>query len=372
VGYALQEILGFAPLTESIRLVSNEVPNPFPPEFQTVNPKNRILGDRAKYIRVTGHRQTGKFAKWGAPSRSRALYDVGDQDIRMLHEHEDITIELTVMQQLRAFEQYEQDRGMDWLNFQLTEAGKRIANSRIICTASILRYGNIYLDSDGNLLPSSSGAQLTAGNASIPATHQNQINGNISASWASNTTDIPGDIVNLKIFMKKETGMDLNTAMYGANVRKYLTQNDYVLDYLSRDGAPKGRGGGTTLIYSTQVPQGIFDIEHWHPVYTSFFEDYNGTLQEMWNADLVVWTPSISQPDKMTWWGMYEGSYPVPKRLEIMRDGRDPWANHEIEYGQFSYAIPRLDIPAYTIHMGDTFIPMLRNESAMFQSIVAF
>ena len=366
MAYPLTDILGFAPLTESLKAVASGVPNPFPPELFTVKPGNRILGDRAKFIRITGERRTSKFVKYGATSVSRSLRDVADQAVRMLHTHEDISIELVQMQNLRSFESYTQDQGMDWLRYQIEEAGKRPQNTRIISVASVLRYGQIYIDSSGNLLPTSAGAAVTV-DFNVPATHKNQINGNISASWALTGTDIPGDINRLQVYSLQETGMPLKTALYGKNVRKYLTQNDYVLDYLARDGR-----GRDALMYDATIPQGLFGIDDWRPVYTSFFEDDNATLQEMWNDDLIVFMPDLKQPDKMSWWEAWEGSFPVPRRFEVLRSGMDPFANHEIVYGQFGYALPRLDIPSYTVHYGDTFLAGPRSEKAIFQAIVAF
>lgn len=364
----LNEIIGYAPLTESLKTTASGIPNPFPPELFQVRPGNKILGDRAKYIRVTGERRTAKFAKYGSPSAKRPLRDIADQAVRMLHVYEHFDIELTQLLNLRSFEQYTQDKGIEWLKYQMDEAAVRPANTRIISVASVLRYGKIFIDVYGNILPSSTGADLIV-DFNVPAANQNQLNGILSAPWTLPNTNIPGQINALQAYALATTGLRLETALYGKNVLKYLTQNDYILDYLARND--KGRN---QLLYDNTVPAGLFGIQDWRPVYTSFFEDDNQVIQEMWNDDLIVFLPSMNQPDKMNnWWSGWEGSYPVPRRLDILRDGRDPFANHEIVYGMFGYAMPNNNgVPSYTVHTGDTFLFGPRNEKAMFQAIVAF
>jgi len=194
---SLQQIIGQVPLTEALKTVASGVPNPFPNEFFTVDANNRVLGDRASYIRISGERRTSKLAKYGSPSRRRTLRDLGDANVRMFHTFEEFQIDPMVLQQLRSFEKYQQDKGMDWLRYQVDEAAVRGQNTRIIATASTLGLGSIYWDSNGNLLPTSSGAAETY-SFGIPATHKNQCNGNIAASWALATSDILGDIRSMK------------------------------------------------------------------------------------------------------------------------------------------------------------------------------
>src|ERR1051325_3164987 len=113
---SLEQVLGFMPLTEALRATSSGIPNPFPPEFFAVNPSNRVLGDKANYVRITGERRASKLAKYGSPARRRALRDIGEQPVRCLSTAEMIQIDPVVLQQLRSYQEYEQDKGMDWLS----------------------------------------------------------------------------------------------------------------------------------------------------------------------------------------------------------------------------------------------------------------
>lgn len=345
------------------------MPNPFPDEFFTVESGNRILGNQAAYIRISGERRTAKRVHYGAPARRRNLRPIADQAVAMLHSYESFPIDMLTLQKLRSFEQYQQDRGVDYLRHNLEEAARRQQNTRIIATASVLRYGKLYFNSDGDLLPSSSGADsnLTVDFA-VPATHQDQINGIIDASWANVNTDIPTHINNLQQYALQETGMELEACLYGINVPKYIRQNVFCTAYLSRNSDFNGQ-----IVRTNEIPDGLFGIKKWIPVWKSFYEsDDDGTVSEIWNDDLAVFVPNVDQPNKMGWWKAYEGSFPVPRTLDVQRDPMSAITSAEIVYGMGSYAQLSLNPVGAEVYHFDTFLPALRNEKAIFQVDTAF
>ena len=364
---ALESILGHAPLTKALRTTVSGVPKPFPEQFFSVDPANRILGDRAKYIRISGERRPAKRTVYGAPAKRRSLRDVGDATVRCLHSFEEITVDLTIMQKLRSFESYSQDEGMDWLRYQIEEAAKRQNNARVTAVASALRHGAIYWDSDGNLLADSSGADsnLTI-DFSVPSTNKDQVNGIIDQSWALATTDIPGHIRALKQYSKQLTGLGLTAVLYGINVPKYMTQNEYVQAYLARgDMRDKFLGTG-------EIPSGLFGIKDWIPVYDSHFLNDSDTVVETWQDDLATFIPNVDQPDKMGWWAMYEGSFPVPNTLDVQREPAGTLGNYSVEYGPFSYGVLNHNPPTGSVFYGDTWLPAIRNANAIFPVDTAF
>jgi hypothetical protein len=359
----LNKILGHHPLTSAVRTVASGVPDPFPKEFAVVKPQNRILGNQAEHIRLDGQRQTARLTVYGAPARRHGLMDVASQPMKLLHSHEDFPIDVIRMQNLRSFEKWAQDKGIDWLGYQVDEGGKRHGNARVITKASTLAYGALYWNATGDLLPSSSGAIETF-DFNIPATHKNQINGIITVPWSLVQANIPGNVRSIMQYSRDETGMEIETALYGKNVVDYFLRNDLMQPFLVRNNYNQ------QMMDTNEVPSGMLGIKTWKPVYQTLYKDQNGTLQHLWNDDLIVFCPAIDQPNKMTWWQAYEGSYPVPKSLNIPR-GPD-MSNFETEYGQFGYAKPNPDVPSYDVHHGDTWLYAPENEKALFQAIVNF
>lgn len=360
MAYSLQQILGHIPLTKAIR-TNAAVPNPFPKEFFTTSEDGRVRGDKVQYIRITSERRTAQATKYNSPSKSRNLKEIGEQSVRMVHVFENIRIDANMLLQLRSFDQFTQDKGKDWLNHQLTEAGRRIGNSVLVSTASVLRAGEIYVDSDGNFLPTSSGASETY-TFNVPATHKTTINGIVSASWALANTDIPGQLRALRQYGAQETGMQLKTALYGINIPRYMMANDFVQAHLVRMPSMNEK-----FLETGEIPEGLFGFR-WIPVYDAFIEKADATNAELWDDDLVTFAPDISQPDDMDWWTAYEGSFMVPRNLTISRSGQETLNNLEETYGMFSYGNIELDPPGATVRYGHTWLPGLRNEKALFMA----
>lgn len=368
--YAIEQILGHAPLTTTLRTTVSGVHSPWPEELFKVDSKNRVMADRAKYVRIKGERRPAKRTYYGAPSVPRALRPIEDAAVILLHFFEHFTVGLHMLQKLRAFEQYIQDEGRDFLRYQFEEQAHRIANTRIVAVGSVLRHGKIYIGEGGDLLPTSSGAAETI-DFNVPATHKDQINGIISAPWNLHSTDIPLHIRNINQFSRQETGMEIKTAFYGVNIPTYFTQNDHVQAYLSRDG---NLGMRDKWLSTGELPDGLFGIEKWVPAYHAYFlSDDEATVHEVWEDDLVTFIPSLQQPDKMgNWWSMFEGSFAVPKSYQIVQSPEAVLNNFDIVYGMGSFGIPVPVPPSANVHVFDTFLPALRNSLATFHVDTVF
>ena len=366
-GLALEDIIGIAPLTEALRATTSGVPDPFPEEFKRVKPANRILGDRAKWTRIYGARTTAKLAAYGAPGRRVPLQQISSQTVRMLYIAMEFAIDVNMLARLQSFEQYAQDEGLDFLAYNIGELGKRMANTRIVTLASFLSAGSVYWDGDGNILPNSSGAVETY-SAQVPANNQNQLNGIGSASWALANTDILGQIRALKQRSAQDTGLVPQNVMYGLNIPFYFQVNATLQAYLSRNP-----GWRDTLVDTADVPANFAGIKRWTNVSTAFFEDQNGTNQLLWNNDLAVFTPEITEPEKMDWWAMMEGSAAVLQGFDAHADAIGALRNCRQEYGQSGWALPRLTPPlAVDVFLQDAYLPTIRNEKAIYQWTVAF
>lgn len=364
---ALESILGIAPLTEALRATTSGIPNPFPAELSAVKPANRILGDRAKWTRIQGARTTAKLAAYGAPGRRVPLQPIAQQTVRMLYLALEFQIDVNMLNRLQAFEQYVQDEGLDFLAYNIGELGKRMANTRIVCMSSMLRFGAIYWDSDGNILPSSSGASFTY-SAQVPANNQNQLNGIIAAPWSLTNTDILGHIRVLKQRSAQDTGLMPEHVMYGLNIPFYFQTNATLQAYLARNAAWRD-----ALVDTGDVPAGFAGIKRWTNVSHAFFEDQNGVNQTLWDNDLCVFTPALNTPDKMDWWAMMEGSAAVLRGFDASADAMGALRNCKQEYGQSGWALPTLQPPlAVTVYLQDCMLPAIRSEKAIYQAETVF
>lgn len=369
-GYDYESIIGIAPLTEALRATTSGVPDFIPPEFSVVKPANRIIGDRAKWVRIYGARTTVKLAAYGAPGRRIPLQPIAAQPVRMMYTAAEFMIDPNLLNRLMAFMEagpYQQDEGADFIAYNLKEVGQRMANTRIVAKASMLFNGDVYWDADGNILPSSSGAVDSYGGI-VPASHQNQLNGIIAAPWSLANTDILSQIRNLKIQSAQDTGLQIKHAMYGELVPSFFQGNQLLQPYLARNANWRD-----TLVDTGDVPAGFAGISRWTNVSAQFFQDNNGNNQLLMPTNEVVFTPELGTPDKMDWWGMFEGSAAVLRGFDVFADAMGALASCPQEYGMSAFAVPTLQPPlAVTVFLQDVSLPVIRNENAIYQAIVTF
>lgn len=358
----LEQVLGSVNLLGLIQGVTQGIPNPLPDAFMTVS--KQVLGRTGRYVRVQGQRQTARMVAYGSPAVRRQQKGIDEIDVMLLHSFEEQMIDVLTLQRLRQYDSYEvQNLGEQEVARHAANFAQLFRNLRIATAQQMLATGVVYYDSDGNLLHSSSGAAVTV-SAQMPAGNQTQLNmlgagSIISASWATATTDIPLQLRNLKSAALKLTGYPLALAIYGKNIPTYMTNNDYVMDYLSRN-YPKA----TPYLALNELPD-LFGFQ-WIPAYASFFEDYSSTNRDIVGDDTVIFCPVPS----IEWWQVIEGSYQVPNSIDIRPEQFGIASAFRTVFGPFGYSLPAASPPTYISYYGDTFIAIPTVPSALCQADV--
>jgi hypothetical protein len=356
----LEQVLGYVALTGTIKATTTGLPFPMPEGFMTT--KKQVVGDMGRYTQITGTRRTARLAMYGSPAVKRELKDVAYKDVKLLHSFEEQTLPPLLMQMLRNYDNYDlQKLGIDEVGRQVGEFKQLFQNLRVASILLALGTGKLYFDGSGNLLPSSSGNVVSV-DFGMSANNQNQLNGILSTTWKSAIADIPLQLRKLRQQARQLTGYPLKYAFYGENVPSYLTNNDYVQDYLARNPTMQAK-----FLESADLPAGLFGFD-WIPVYESFFEDSTGTNQTIFNADNVIFTPEVSAD----WYEMMEGSYMVPTTLNIVTDAAAAMASMTQVFGQFGYGAVTHNPPTVNTYYGDTFLPVIKVPNAVFQGVVAF
>lgn len=349
----LHQILGSETLTGVIQTVKPGVPKAMPDPFYAVN--RRIEGDQGTYTRVNGHRQTARLVARGSKARVRDRKGIAEVPVKLATMFEQMTHEAAVLHNLRNYENEARQRlGVAEISRHTRDFRGYFENLRISMVHSLFSLGAIYFDGDGNLLPSSSGAVYTL-DFSVPAGHKDQldIDGSgdiISASWATASTDIVGQVNAIKAAVLRKNGYALKHAYYGENILGYLLANDSV------QAAMNSHPGLAAAFMQGQVADGFLGMK-WHPMDGAFFDDENGDTQAWWPADQVVFTPDPS-PE---WYEVMEGSHPVPASLgNVSADGVAALGDIREATGMYSYAAITHNPVGIDQFFGDTFLPILK------------
>lgn len=354
----LEQILNYRVVTGVVRDKAGGVPSDLlPPQFLTAN---RSVDTRQVSVDVVeSSRQTAKLVGPGSPAASRGLQKVESRSFTIPRFAEEITIEGDTLLHLRGLgTSNQQDRGASYVDFQLAEKARRFTNTRTAMIFSLLKHGAMYFANDGNgafdLLPTSSGADLTI-DLQVPSGNKTSLGG-ILTDWSATSTDIVEEIQGGLELARKTAGLPIRHVFYGPNVRKYVAQNDLSQAFINGDPtlAQQLRMGS--------IPNGFGDMGlTWHPLRSAFFEDADGTNQDLFTGDEVIFTPDPS-PE---WYELIEGGEPVVDSIDVTSI-EDATNNMTVVNGMGAYAYWKQNPASMSCITFDNVLPALRIPSAIF------
>lgn len=360
----IAEVLGYVPLTGRIQATTNGIPNVLPDGFFTTT--KSVPYKSGRFTQYQGNRKTATRAEYGSPSRKVPLRAVGRRDVQLLHAFEHIDMDLETMQMLTSADSHLQDQGMSEVDEQVDHFKTRFSNLEVAATAFVLATGKIHFDENGNLLHTDSGATFSVdfGMAAANKDQGLQVDGStpiISGDWATATTDIMGDLRNVRKTAARRTGYRPKYALYGERIPGYLTTNNSVKEFFFRNP-----GMNQHYLDTAELPNiGGFI---WVPAYEAFYEKFDDTLKDCWDPDLVVFSP---EPD-LNWWCKMMGGFNVPTTYGFQTSIQESMNTFKRVEGMFAYGEPITNPPGSArLHSGHTFLPTLKVADCLFQMDVS-
>lgn len=344
-----QDLFSYVPLTEMVTRVMGGIPKVLPEQF--FSSTRDVPGDRYRRATFRGTRQLSRVSRYGSPPRNTQRVGRGMQDLVMLHTIEQIQVSHELLMLLRKFDDYTaQQMARDLLQQDATEFARRMDNLEVAAVTASLAYGKLWFDADGNLQTSNAGADLEI-DYGIPAENKGAINPGsgaiISASWATASTDIPTQILNLKTYARQKTGYEIKYAFYGKNVAGYLANNEKFKYYLARNP-----GLGQKYLDTGTIPDGVLGLT-WIPVQDSFFADGSNAIVEIFPEDQVTFYPEINE----TTYQLMRGGYPVPKSFATAPTLEGITSQMDYVYGPFRYGYMMPGQLQINMAQGNTFLP---------------
>ncbi len=358
---SLNEVLGWKALTGVIQDTRGGVPVEWLlPAFLTMT--RPVKGASASYTKISSSRKTARQVHRGSPSKARDLTGVAEVPVNLWHSYEHVVHRNEIFDAIRNYDNPEaQAMGQAEIDRKTREHKQIFDNTRVSMIASIFRYGAIYFDADGDLLPSASTAVVTI-DYSVPANNKNQLNGIIATKWSDVAADIVGQIKALKVAARKTSGYPIQYAFYGSSILNWLMLNTAIKGQINGNPAYK------TSFLDLEIPPGFLGLT-WIPIESAFYEDADGTNQDWFLDETVVFSPTPT-PD---WWEILEGTFPVPTSLgNVGGDATAMLSNLRDVNGKFSYAKLIDEPPGIKHYMGDTMLPVLKVPSAIYIADVDF
>ncbi len=373
MGYqAVEEILASRNLIGRVTDVVNGVPDDvIPTGFTTAT--RTTEGNRGEYLRTKGTRQAATINRYGAPAKHAVKAGIGSTPVTLLHAFEDISHDPNVLQLLISEDGnglMRQQMAKDTINRQLDVFGTRFRNLRMSAIYSALATGGIAFDEDGNLLPP--GADAGNGfsiNFGVPSDHAGTAGG-ILTNWLTAGVDIIGQIKKIKKKGRKDTGFPLRYAFYGEDVAGILLNTDQ-FKTMARGSSKLAEEFATS-----EIPSSFGGLE-WIPVEQAFFDDQNGVSHDWFGTKDIVFTPDPAATVRAGttgeeeiiasgWWEVIEGTFAVPRSIQLAADLSAVLGNIQMVAGPFSYAQITTNPVTLQHFAGDTMLPILKNGAAIF------
>lgn len=296
--------------------VAPGLPKPLPAALYKFGPTSPV-GVNVIYEAIIGNRQTAKFTDYLSPAANLETLPRQRNQAVALGARIATPIDGELMIGLMNNVPIWQQRAKEILNQKFRDFRNYSENLQLSMVHSAIFTDSINADSNGNLLPSSSGAvnggfkfnSLYAGaNAlqynshwpGVPATAQNLV-----GDFSNASTDIPSSFRAMDQGYTFTSNYKPKNIIYGKDLPRYFYNNTNMLTYMSRQPQINSE-----LLLSNEVPQGLFRY-NWFPAADAYYVDQNGVTQQ-WCADNQM----VIMPDvNLNWWENFECSLPCPKGM---------------------------------------------------------
>lgn len=351
----IQDIFSFRNISTAIESVKTGIPDRLPSVFNTITEK--VFGNETTYHKFFGQRKLVQRTEYGAPSKGYSQNPVTQQPVILTSFNAHVTVEQELLLRLRNVNDLmAQQKAMDFIERKARELKTRFENNRIAHKIQMLRKGAYWYDSSGNLLQSSSGAVATV-DFGVPAGNQGQVSSCISATWATTSTNIYGDIIALDKKAIQATGRPLKHFFYGNAIPTYIYKNDSFKHYFQFNPqyfqAFANKPG--------YIPDGFMG-KTWHHMGDVFFENESGTVVQGWDDDILAMTPEIDS-DVYT---MFEGSKIVPTGMGVQTGETVNLGNTELVHGIHGYSVMTVDPIQVKLIIGDEGMPVWKNAADLY------
>lgn len=360
----MQELLGGQNLTGLTQRTPSGIPMVMPAPF--VTPTRRIVGPSFTYFLEEGNAQTASVIHYDAPPIPSDKGGIIQKSATCIHASNYHTYGVGDYQNILQPDGSPMRQLGEWeVSRQTRRLKGRFVNLRYAATQKAFATGALYFDKDGNLLVDSVGAVFSIDYA-IPAGHKGQLDvfgtgAIISAKWSASTTKIITQMEGLHEAAAIRTGLPIEYAFYGKNVPGYIFANDYTKQAMVTDLALAKASESNT------IPAGYGGVPNWVPVRNAFYRDKTNVVRKIFDDDTIVFSPAPSG----LWYDFIEASYLVPRDLSVISS--DPTAqlqNIMQVFGMYSYCTLKDKPITVDQIMGDTFLPMINNNFAIYIAAV--
>ena len=321
----------------------------------------RFDTDSVEWIYLSQVKTAAPLNKRGASARVLQPTGTQSRKITMCHVFNEMRLGMDSLRALREPDNWTLQRlGRTEVTKQIKDFATKHAVMKQVFLSKAFTDGVVYVDDDGNILESSSGAELTI-DLGVSSTHKSQINPGggaiIATAWDNAAAKILTQLENLKVQAEIENADPPRHIWLNGLNRKWLRDNTE-LKALYAGITPLNQ-----LLSGDSFELGGFV---WH-FYSGTYTDSSGTTQYYVPVDQAIITPDLGP-----WFMNAIGVEAVPTSIDVAGSSDEALNSLTEVYGDFAYAKLEHNPPRVSTFFGTNFIYGFRNPNSIWMPTVDF
>jgi hypothetical protein len=343
-------------------------PRVLPDSFYTPGP-TKPYNDQVQFPSVTWSRAGATVIGRNSPPRAVNLGNEVFKFATIFNMKEEMDLDIQFLEALFSNNTLVSDGALRSLNTRMIQFNRRTDITRNNMVHSLFANGKVWIGTDGQVLATSSGAQITF-DPGIPTGNLITKDGAGSTfnigDWSSASTDIGARLRVLQETMTRAGSPVPNTILYGTSVPSYLAANTTIKNFYGNNMALSD-GARTAMLATNAIPNGFLGF-NWQPVRLSYLEKADGTVSATFATNYIGLVP---EPDD-SWYEFVEGGTLTPAgvagSVEVNPGAsfQSMMSSVRLAYGKYAYGVAKTHpVVQFSMVQGDCAGPIVKNPNAI-------
>jgi hypothetical protein len=355
-------------LLAAAAVAKNAAPRVLPDSFYTPGP-TKPYNDQVQFPVVTWSRTGATVIARNSPPRAVNLGNETFKFATLFNVKEEMDLDIQFLEALNSNNQLVSDGARRSLNTRMIQFNRRTEITRNNFVHSLFANGKVWIGTDGQVLASSSGAQITF-DPGVPTGNLITKDGaggtfNIG-DWSSATTDIGARLRVLQETMARAGSPVPTTILYGTQIPSYIAANNTIKNFYGNNMALTD-SQRTAIAATNAIPNGFLGFD-WQPARLSYLEKADGTVSATFATNYIGLVPPVDD----SWYEPIEGGTLTP--AGVAGDVQiNPGASFEsmmnavrIAYGRYAYGVAKTHpVVQFSMVQGDCYAPVLKLPQAL-------
>lgn len=291
--------------------VKGGLPRPLPAGFYQ-HSDTTVVGVNVEYDAVSEARHSSKLVDANSPSKRVETPGRSRKYAISLGTRENLGLDAEMIAMLQSNVPILQARAKRLQMQRALDFKRRVDNLQVNLVHSVLSQGKIWVDTNGEILPTSSGAAITVdfaqtymGSGQLSKTSVWPNTTVQVGDWSIPSTAIDQSLRALGDAYAYTTGRQVGGVFVGRNIPTYFTTNTSMQTYMSRNPVI-----GREFADTNEIPAGMMDYS-WAPAHRAFSVSSGNAITPWFDPDTITIVPALSSD----WYENLECSLPVPSGI---------------------------------------------------------